>query len=160
MSTERPPEELMDEFLDRVNELFSKVRDWSKRIDPDVEFEEGEVKIHEEEVGEYCAPLLAVKLKKRKKVQFIPRGRWIIGADGRVDLKSNLGTETLIYTNKDRSFISVRSVTDSGKIIEKSIKPNQDDIAEGWLFVQNRSLSLFPNLDYYLFQRLMEVLTT
>lgn len=151
--------QMRDEYLARVSALYTQARQWTSEIDPNVTFEEQDVSLTEDPVGSYPAKELIIKCQDLKPIRLIPRGRWIIGADGRVDMKSNLGTETLLYTMEGGPHIKIDTLTENGKILERGkSRPVAKDVTEGWALVQNRQLGMLPTLDKDLFSRLLEVL--
>ncbi|MEW6237653.1 MAG: hypothetical protein AB1656_19895 [Candidatus Omnitrophota bacterium] len=159
MNHETNPEHLRDEYLSRLNELYSKVDDWVRDIVPKADIEEERITIKEEPIDAYQAKVLVIKRPNRKTVRLIPRGRWIIGAEGRVDMKSDLGTETLIYVSEGAPTIRIDLLTENGKILEeRESHPYLTDIVKGWVFLQNRQLGMLPSLNADLFYRLIEVL--
>jgi len=151
--------QMLDEYLARVSTLFAQARQWTSEIDPNATFEEQDVSLTEEPVGPYSANELIIKCQDLKPIRLIPRGRWIIGAEGRVDMKSNLGTKTLVYTSEGGPHVKIDTLTENGRILERGKpRPVAKDITEGWVLVQNRQLGMLPSLDADLFCRLLEVL--
>ena len=159
MNNAATSEQMRDEFLNRVDELYTQVRKWIAEYDPNAEFSDEDVMLNEEPVAPYQAKILVIKRPAYKPVRLIPRGRWIIGAEGRVDMKSDLGTETLVYVSEGGPTIKIDMITENGKVIEKStIQPIGYDVARGWVFIQNRQIGMLPSLDADLFFLLLEVL--
>ena len=157
MSTTTTSGHERDTYLHHVSDLYQHVRRWVAGFDPNAVLEEEEVTIHEEPVDPYIAKVLVIKRPNYKTVRMIPRGRWIIGAEGRVDLESDYGTETLLYA-PDGVILSLLEITEGGKILEGRGHPQDWDVAEGWVFMQNRETGLMPSLDAELMHRLLEVL--
>ncbi len=152
-------DKMRDVYLSHVDALYDKARAWTQQFAPQAEFHEEHTTIQEEPVAPYPAKVLVIKRPDYKPVRLIPRGRWIIGAEGRVDLKSDLGTETLVYVSGEAPTINIDRLTESGKILEeRAFHPLPEDVAEGWVFVQNRQLGMMPALDANLFRQLLEVL--
>lgn len=159
MSTKTSREQLRDEYLSRVAALYKQAKRWIKEFDPKTQVIEESITIKEEPVEPYQAKVLVINRPAYKAVRLIPRGRWIIGAEGRVDMKSDLGTETLVYVSKGEPAIRIDVLTENGKILEEGKpRPRAKDVAEGWVFVQNRQIGMLPSLDADLFRRLLEVL--
>ena len=153
------PIELRNEYLARVADLYAKVKQWMGNIDPSAQLTEENITIQEDPVGKYSAQSMWIDCPSRKRIQLIPRGRWILGAEGRVDIKSDLGMETLVYVEGEL-FISIREISDRGTHIGRaSSQPLFEDIAQGWVYLQNSSVGLMPSLDEDLFHRLWEVLS-
>ena len=159
MPNGKSSEQMRDEYLSRVTEFFNQAREWTSNFDAEATITEEDITIKEEPVGEYPAKVLAIIRPDRKTVRLLPRGCWIIGAEGRVDMKSDLGTETLVYTLERGPAIRLDLQTENGKILESGKPcPLAKDIAEGWALIQNRQLGMLPALDASLFCRLLEVL--
>jgi hypothetical protein len=151
-------EKMRDEFLDRIDRLYEQVRKWILNFDSKAEITEESLKLVEEPVGSYLAHALIIKRSDRKTVSLIPRGRWIIGAEGRVDIKSDLGTETLVYVLDGGPAITINMLTENGKVLATKQRSIAKNLVEGWVFVQNRQIGLLPSLDENLFCQLLEVL--
>ncbi|MCX7044976.1 MAG: hypothetical protein NTX50_05740, partial [Candidatus Sumerlaeota bacterium] len=82
-----------------------------------------------------------------------------LGAEGRVDIQSDLGSETLLYLEGE-PLISIREITEKGTRLGKAAsQPSCEDFAQGWVYLQNSSVGLSPSLDEDLFHRLLEVLS-
>jgi hypothetical protein len=160
MTSETSCEQMRDEFLLRVATLFGKAREWTERFDPEARIEEETISIKEEPVAPYQTQVLVINRPNHKTVRLIPKGRWIIGAEGRVDMESDLGTETLIYTSEGAPGIRIDELTENGRILQRPEprSPSQQEVAEGWFFMQNRQIGLLPTMDASLFRRLLEVL--
>ena len=157
MIAEATPKQRRDEYLSRVSALFERARRWTATIDEKAQFSEEDITIIEEPVGAYPAKVLAIARPGRKTVRLIPCGCLIIGAEGRVDLKSDLGTETLVYTTEEGPPLSIDALTENGKVLAE-IPLREEEVAKGWFFLQNRQLGIMPSLDIRLFHRLLEVL--
>jgi len=159
MANEISPEQTRDEYLSRVEMLYNHAKEWTRQFDPEAKFTEESISIKEEPVDAYLANVLVISRLDRKPVRLIPRGCWIIGAKGRVDMKSDLGTETLVYALDGGPSIRFDLRTENGNILEEG-KPRSffKDVKEGWAFLQNRQLGMLPLLDADLFCRLLEVL--
>jgi hypothetical protein len=159
MSNATTREQMRDEYLKRIDDLYAQARGWIAGFDPNAEISEELITLNEEPVEPYEAKILVIKRPTYKTVQLIPRGRWIIGAEGRVDMKSDLGTETLVYVSEGGPAIKIDVLTENGKVLEEGKpRPTAKDVAEGWVFVQNRQIGMLPSLDADLFHRLLEVL--
>lgn len=159
MSVDTSSETLRDQYLARIENLYSTVREWIQAANPGAKLTEELLQISEEPVEPYKAKVLVIERPGFKTVRLIPRGCWIIGAEGRVDMKSDLGTETLVYVSDGGPVVRIEMLTDGGKILpidEKRLLGGA--IAEGWVFLQNRQLGITPVLDQLLFQYLLDVL--
>ena len=159
MSNKTSREQMRDEYLLRVAALYKQTENWIKGFDPKAQIAEESITIKEEPVDPYQAKVLVINRPNYKTIRLIPRGRWIIGVEGRIDMKSDLGTETLVYISEGGPAIRIDVLTENGKVLEEGkSRPLAKDVAEGWVFVQNRQIGMLPSLDANLFHRLLEVL--
>lgn len=159
MVNELTPEQMRDEYLERVAALFLLVKEWTGQFDSKATFREESITLKEEPVAAYSVNVLIISRPDRKTIRLLPRGCWIIGAQGRVDMKSDLGTETLVYVLDGGPSIRFDLQTENGKILEKGpARPFYQNVKEGWALIQNRQLGMLPLLDKALFCRLLEVL--
>jgi len=87
-------------WLEAVHGLLKEIRAWLAEAEGQnlIKVEEGQTSITEETTGTYKAPMLTLSVPSTaKEVKVVPIGRTIIGADGRVDVKSLKGTYILLY---------------------------------------------------------------
>jgi len=85
-----------EEYVSRLNELYSAVETWME--DTDLKTSRGTVELNEEIPGRYEAATLKISGAQGKKVaDLLPVGAWIIGAEGRVDLVGLLDRNSLVY---------------------------------------------------------------
>ena len=159
MANDTTSEQVLTEYLERVHMLFEQAKEWTRQYDPDASFEEETVTIKEEPVEPYSARVLVIKRAGRKPIRLIPRGCWIIGAEGRVDMKSDLGSETFVYVLDGGPGIRFTVQTEGGHILDQGEpQPLFRDAREGWAFLHDRKLGMLPILDAELFCRLLEML--
>lgn len=69
--------------------------------DGSVQTSQSEIEIREDFLGQYQAPKLTLQVGD-ERVEFLPKGRNIVGAVGRVDLIGEMGQYTLVVQPKDR----------------------------------------------------------
>ena len=87
-------------WLAALRALMNQIRTWLVKVESQmlIKVDPDQITITEEITGVYTAPALTLTvLSTGKKVRIIPIGRTIIGADGRVDLKSAKGIYMLLY---------------------------------------------------------------
>ena len=86
------------EWLDILNRLFSQLQQWLSEAEKQgyITVTKGETEIKEESLGIYKAPVLTLATN-RNSLRVMPKGRTIIGANGRVDIESKVGTYMLLY---------------------------------------------------------------
>ncbi|MFH1742010.1 MAG: hypothetical protein ABIH23_23660 [bacterium] len=159
MATATHPEQLRNEYLQRVSNLFDKVRQWVSEFDPNATFQEEETTIREVPIEPYEVHCLVIDRPGYKQVRLIPRGCQIIGAEGRVDMKSDLGTETLVYVWEGGPHIVSKILSQNGEVLHETSRAFVEDVTEGWVHLENRQSGPLPALDANLFRHLMEVLS-
>ncbi len=88
-----------DQYLKRVAELYALIRGW---LEPSIAkrlarvTSGGAVTLGDEGVEPYDAPVLFVDVGRRR-IQFLPAGFSVIGADGRIDLEAGKRIAMLVH---------------------------------------------------------------
>jgi len=79
-------------WLDSIHKLYSEIDEWLAEEQDEglIKITEEETAISEERLGTYKAPVLILKAGTNV-VKLLPIGKTIIGADGRIDMKSDKG---------------------------------------------------------------------
>jgi len=91
----------VERYVARLQSLYSSVENWLRQRDPDATFTVGEVELNERRTQRYVAPELTVRLAGRPEIRLIPKGIFMVGAQGRVDVQSELGREILVWVADD-----------------------------------------------------------
>ena len=102
-----------DEWINDVEILYGKIEKYLKNLrkDETVTLSRSFKTIFEEYIGEYEIAELALQVGD-EKVAFIPKGRNIVGASGRVDLTGEMGQITLVVQPKNRwGIVATRTPT-------------------------------------------------
>jgi hypothetical protein len=87
----------MDSYRHRVDVLYDNVREWILARLPTSTFHGTRLQMNEEAIGAYELESLDVSLPGLPAVRFVPRGALMVGARGRVDVRSRLGRQTLVW---------------------------------------------------------------
>lgn len=120
-------------YLRRVDQLYADVRKWMAALEPNAQFSETETELVEEATGPYKVRSLEVARQGRPSVRFIPRGHYTVGAEGRVDVRSRLGREILVWVRAGGPAVGYRFSKDPSEAPEELIgNPMFPGIAEGW----------------------------
>ena len=120
-------------YLQRIERLYSDVRNWMAALEPSAQFSETPIELVEEATGPYQAKSLEIARPSRPALRLIPQGRYVIGAEGRVDVRGRLGREILMWVRAGGPAVGFRSSPGNGKILEELIGPPMfPGIAEGW----------------------------
>lgn len=95
-------------WLAAVNALLKQLRTWLTDVEAQnlLHVDADQISITEETTGPYTVPGLTLSVPNTgKQVRVIPIGRTIIGADGRVDLKSSKGKYVLLYLAEQKKWV-------------------------------------------------------
>jgi hypothetical protein len=121
-----------DEWLLRVNELYSLVEQYLDRYikHGDIELSYEPLEIEEEYLGPYQTRRMTLKIGQQN-VALVPIGALIIGAYGRVDLEGPKGRTKLLLVAKDnmRPKITISIHTDKDPVSEATLPPPQISLA-------------------------------
>lgn len=93
---------IQEEWKEEVEKLFTKIRGWLQELtDADlIEISTEEVPISEDHLGQYNIPSLMLRTPSEKVIRIVPVGRLIIGAKGRVDIRSGSKVSMLLHTDE------------------------------------------------------------
>lgn len=87
-------QEHIDIYRERINALYSNAQKWAAPLSTEVQ----DVQVLEQASGPYPAQCLVMKKTDGSEIARLePVGTWILGAEGRLDLKGGNGQEVIIY---------------------------------------------------------------
>lgn len=94
-------EKRVDDWVSRVSNLYSSIKEWLNAVSLYTAKEQSEVTMYEELMEKYQIPPKKLKVLDIYHDDHIiatlkPIGLWIIGANGRIDLLSKNGTVLLV----------------------------------------------------------------
>jgi len=93
----------------------------------------------------------------KRPVLLRPAGCYFAGAEGRVDVESAVDHEAFVYLPQGGPAMSVHVAGE--KPSEKpKIHQLRNEIAPGWVWIQNRLMGLFLTVNNDLMRRMVEVL--
>jgi hypothetical protein len=90
-------------WIRSLNELYQAIDEWlseaidNKTIDRPRRMN---VAIHEDRTGTYIAPAYEISIGVAT-VKFSPKGTYIVGADGRIDVAASTGKRSSLFVKKD-----------------------------------------------------------
>jgi hypothetical protein len=120
-------------YLQRVRQLYDDVSNWMTTLETNSKFSETEIELSEEATGPYKATILEIARPGRPAIQLVPRGRYMVGAEGRVDVQSGLGREILVWVQAGGPAVGFRFSPGSGEAPEElSGDAMFPGIVEGW----------------------------
>ena len=137
-----------------MNELYGEVKKWIK--EKNLVVQERDVEINEEVTGRYKAPGLYILDKHGRQIaELLPMGAWIIGAEGRVDIRGQLDRANLIYLQAGGPHIKT-SVSDSSGKLEEGSWPLFKGIGQaGWYWIEDKLRGKARLIDGELFMELL-----
>src|SRR5947208_12950070 len=106
-------------YLQRVDQLYADVRNWITALEPNVQIFETEIELVEEATGPYKAKNLEITRPGRPALRLIPRGRYMVGAEGWVDVRSQLGREILVWVRAGGPALGFRFSRGTGEAPEE-----------------------------------------
>ena len=117
-----------DQYRRHLDELYDSVCRWVAGRYPKASFSHTPVHLSEEAIGVYQVESLDVAVPGLPAVRFVPRGIFMVGAHGRVDVRSRLGREVLMWVEPSGSAIG------NGISLEEEMitRPLFANVAEGW----------------------------
>ena len=151
--------DLVDEYIGQLKALYADVRTWIHEHDPGTTIKPVTVEVIEEASGPYRAPGLEISRRGwPTHVRMEPVGRWIVGALGRVDMKSAMDTETLVLIVPPGPIWTVEEHVGRAPA---SRRPRPVPAgALKWAWSENKLLGQYPPLTGKLFHKLLVSLTS
>jgi hypothetical protein len=153
----RAKEEIAD-YRHRVSALYDNVRAWIATRAPGAVFHRTRVQVNEEATGPYELESLDVSLPGLPAVRFVPRGIFMVGARGRVDVRSRLGHQPLVWLEA------------GGPVLTATLNPDQEaemvisrplfaNAAEGWSWSDPKRTEVQPLSPDVLWDHILTPLT-
>lgn len=126
----------------RLDQLYDLVQKAARSIDPAANVvRTSMVQIDEQLTGLYSVPSLELSMSGKPGIRLVPKGIYNIGARGRVDARSRLGTQVLVWV-EDGGPPLTTSFGDGNGVGESSTRPIFTGVRQGWAWSDNRHLSL------------------
>ncbi len=143
----------IDEFNSRLGSLYSDVSSWVQ--DFGLSIKEVEKMNTEERSGNYKTKKLEILKDGKKIAELNPIGMWIIGAEARVDLETDISKETFAYQGKRKPDVEA-TLSTGGEVKNKSFSYNYKDKQEGWHWIDDRIVGKTPLLDKDIFLNVLD----
>lgn len=147
--------ERIDIFNKRLEMLYDQICKWLDELQIEYTRQEQEISLTEQKNITYTTKRLDVFIKGGENLfSIVPYGVWIIGAEGRVELEGDSGSESLVYhLEKEPSLLINEIESEKDKIIREKLNgPRQ----EGWHWVDDRIIGKKPLLTKDIFMALLE----
>jgi hypothetical protein len=127
----------VDRYRRNLDELYDGIRGWVVKRYPNATFRQTPVDLSEEATGVYQVQSLDVVIPGLPAVRLIPRGIFMVGAHGRIDVRSRLGREVLVWleTGGPALRVGIRSGDEAEQMISRPLFPN---ISEGWAWSDSK----------------------
>lgn len=129
-------------YRQRLEALYDLVERAVRTVDPTSRVvRTSEVTIDEQSTGPYTVPSLELDIPGRPEVRLVPKGIYNIGARGRADARSRLGTQVLVWVEGGGPRVKGAARVGEDEI-ETSTRPVFADVPEGWAWTDNRRVAL------------------
>lgn len=143
-------------YLQRVDRLYADVRDWMTALEPDAQFSETTVELDEMATGPYEAKCLEIARSGKPALRLVPRGRYMLGAEGMVEAYGLLGREILVWVRAGAPALGFRFSSANGEGPEEVYgDPMFPGVAEGWAWNDEEGGELL-HLDPTVFGRILK----
>jgi len=149
---------IVERFQGRLDMLYRSVEEYlsGQGVTP----ERKTFRVTEQRPGPYDVQMLKLVKNEKEVASIVPVGAWIIGAEGRVDLRGPLGFESISYFTEGgpayKSSVSVDGDTDSSDKEPKWIRYYKNVDLEGWYWVESAQLGIARRVDKDIFLSLLE----
>src|SRR5882724_2795399 len=133
----------IEDFRQRIDGLYDNVRAAIVARVPGAAFHQTPVQLNEEATGPYELESLDVSLPGFPAVRFVPRGIFMVGARGRVDVRSRLGRQTLVWLEAGGPALTatVNPDEETETVISRPLFPNA---AAGWSWSDPKRIEVRP----------------
>ena len=149
----------IEEFNERLKNLFEKIQQWLKEKFSDGYFNVNEISItlREDLVSEYSTTefVFFEKNTGEKLFSIIPYGINIQGAKARVEIVGRGGRESLVYLSEGGPYLEIATI-EGNSINEKTRRPMFVNKNEGWHWVDSKIDGKTPELSNGIFSNLLE----
>ena len=105
------------QFYELVRTFMGKYIDQGK-----VRVRQGTKELHEEFIGTYTVDTMALEIGLNK-IEFDPVGTNVIGAKGRVDMRSARGTVKFVLVSEDATEIGWPRIIEGAELVAEPIEP-------------------------------------
>lgn len=141
-TTPRNPAVEIALYEQRLNDLYNLVEAAIKSVEPAASFVRSTpVQIDEQLTGPYTVTSLEVAIPGKPAIRFVPKGIYNIGARGRVDARSRLGTEVLAWVEEGGQALKTNG-READSEIESATRPVFPGVPEGWAWMDNQHVEL------------------
>ena len=157
LTTARAQQEVVD-YRQRVDDLYDNVQAWVVARLPAAQFHRTRVPLNEEATGPYEVESLEVSLPGLPAVRLVPRGIFMVGARGRVDVRSRLGRQALVWIEAGGPALT--ATVNPGQETETVIsRPLFGNVAEGWSWSDPKRTELLPLSSDVLWEHVLTPIT-
>lgn len=140
---------IVEIYNTRVENLYAKIKGWF----PEYSYNEKNISVTERN-GSYNTPLLEIKNENKLIANLVPKGIWIIAAEGKLELSGSSGKESIVYLTEGGPTRKIEIKHGAGT--EKYERKPFGNKSEGWHWLDDRILGKMPELTKDVFQNLLE----
>jgi hypothetical protein len=145
-------------YRDHLDSLYALVERAVLSSDPGATFHRTPVDRNEEEVGPYEVSSLEISRPGKTAVCLVPRGIFVVGALGRVDARSRLGREVLMWMQPGGPALHGTG-REGEQVVEQFTRPLYPSVREGWAWEDEHGNQLLPLTEDVLLNKVLANLT-
>ena len=135
-------------------QLFRQICEWLEEENIEFKGKENDLTLKEGKSGNYNTKRWDVFTKDDERLfSIVPYGIWIIGAEGRVELEGDSGTESFIYLIGSGASLVSDGGSEKDNILYRQVNGIQGD---GWHWLDERIIGKKPLLNKDIFLALLE----
>ena len=147
----------IDWYNNETKNLAKSFSSWLEKDGHSVSVEKIDIKKNEEMSGNYDTVQYNFTIDNDLKFSLEPYGIWIVGARGRLDLKSKIGSEKLVYLSEGGLAIKTETKDLKNNIISSPTKKLYSGIdAEGWYILPDSPYDKPRKFDENIVEPLLE----
>ncbi len=138
-------------FRTEVNNLYSEIKQWISETN--LRYEESTIRLNEKNCDEYeINKLTLITEENATPIEIEPIGAWVIGANGRIDIKGQWDRIIIVHLNKGGPFGNIALNNDDGNPLDAKKRPFFKEINEaGWYWFEHKLSSKGHKLTSELF---------
>lgn len=126
----------------RLDDLYNLIEKAVLRVDAATKaVRSSPVQINEQLTGSYTVPSLELSIPGKPGIRFVPKGIYNIGARGRVDARSRLSTQVLVWVEAGGPS-TLTGVQQGEQEIESATRPVFAGVPQGWAWTDNQNVQL------------------
>ncbi|MCD4656973.1 MAG: hypothetical protein K8S87_05455 [Planctomycetes bacterium] len=147
--------ESINKFNTRLEELYAQIKLWLKEENIDFTEKTTEIELDESFSGKYKCFTQNIKIDDNLSISFVPSGIRVIGTEGKVELRGESGSESLVYLKEQTRYFTTEKLNELKKKT-KNRSENPIHRIEGWHWLNDSITGKKPLFNKDIFFALIE----